>query len=155
SVRLDHITSSGLGLDDTSQHSRHTRSLRPNPMPVRAPKARRDCNSLLSDNGCVEPPDPIPNSEVKRTRADGSVGLPCESRSSLSIYTARPVPERDRPCSFARGNVPEGAPRSAHRKRRTEWRHCPGALLLGGEGSGPDRGIASCVRLVDKKKPAL
>src|SRR5690606_3959103 len=101
SVRLDHITSSGLGLDDTSQHSRHTRSLRPNPMPVRAPKARRDCNSLLSDNGCVEPPDPIPNSEVKRTRADGSVGLPCESRSSLSIYTARPVPERDRPCSFA------------------------------------------------------
>lgn len=28
---------------------------------------------LPGDNSCVEPPDPIPNSEVKRTRADGSV----------------------------------------------------------------------------------
>ena len=33
----------------------------------------RGDNSLSSDNSCVEPPDPIPNSEVKRTRADGSV----------------------------------------------------------------------------------
>ncbi len=28
---------------------------------------------LPGDNSCVEPPDPIPNSEVKRTCADGSV----------------------------------------------------------------------------------
>ena len=28
---------------------------------------------LPGDNSCVEPPDPIPNSEVKRNRADGSV----------------------------------------------------------------------------------
>ena len=28
-----------------------------------------------------EPPDPIPNSEVKPLYADDSVGLPCESRS--------------------------------------------------------------------------
>src|SRR3546814_9416704 len=28
---------------------------------------------LPGDNSCVEPPDPIPNSEVKRARADGSV----------------------------------------------------------------------------------
>ena len=40
-------------------------------MHARAP--RRGGNSLSSDNSCVEPPDPIPNSEVKRTRADGSV----------------------------------------------------------------------------------
>ena len=33
-------------------------------------------NSLLDDNRAVEPPDPIPNSEVKRSIADGSVGLP-------------------------------------------------------------------------------
>ena len=32
--------------------------------------------SLLDDNRAVEPPDPIPNSEVKRSIADGSVGLP-------------------------------------------------------------------------------
>ena len=32
--------------------------------------------NLLGDNSLVEPPDPIPNSEVKRNRADGSVGSP-------------------------------------------------------------------------------
>ena len=31
---------------------------------------------MLGDNSIVEPPDPIPNSEVKRKRADGSVGSP-------------------------------------------------------------------------------
>ena len=47
--------------------------------------------ALSSDNSRVEPPDPIPNSEVKRSCADGSVALPCESRSSLDIYTKNPV----------------------------------------------------------------
>ncbi len=32
--------------------------------------------NLLGDNSIVVPPDPIPNSEVKRNRADGSVGSP-------------------------------------------------------------------------------
>ena len=32
--------------------------------------------SLLDDNRAVEPPESIPNSEVKRSIADGSVGLP-------------------------------------------------------------------------------
>ena len=32
--------------------------------------------NLLGDNSLVEPPDPIPNSAVKRKRADGSVGSP-------------------------------------------------------------------------------
>src|SRR5690606_33818961 len=31
---------------------------------------------LLADHRALEPPDPIPNSEVKRCIADGSVGLP-------------------------------------------------------------------------------
>ena len=31
---------------------------------------------MLGDNRELEPPDPIPNSEVKRLIADGSVGLP-------------------------------------------------------------------------------
>src|SRR6187402_1084706 len=31
---------------------------------------------LLDDHSKLEPPDPIPNSEVKRLSADGSVGFP-------------------------------------------------------------------------------
>ena len=31
--------------------------------------------SLLDDHSELEPPDPIPNSEVKRLSADGSVGF--------------------------------------------------------------------------------
>ena len=31
---------------------------------------------MSGDNSIVVPPDPIPNSEVKRNRADGSVGSP-------------------------------------------------------------------------------
>ena len=33
----------------------------------------RPSNRLPGDHSVVEPPDPIPNSEVKRNRADGSV----------------------------------------------------------------------------------
>ena len=33
-------------------------------------------SSLLSDNSKCDPPDPIPNSEVKPLSADGSVGSP-------------------------------------------------------------------------------
>ena len=36
----------------------------------------------------MEPPDPFPNSEVKRLSADGSVVCPCESRSSSAPYLA-------------------------------------------------------------------
>lgn len=35
------------------------------------------------------PPDPIPNSEVKRTSADGSVASPCESRSLPGTYYSK------------------------------------------------------------------
>ena len=47
---------------------------------------------LPGDNSCVEPPDPIPNSEVKRARADGSVHLACESRSSPGSLSKTPQP---------------------------------------------------------------
>src|SRR5690606_22737906 len=36
----------------------------------------RTATELLDDHRALEPPDPIPNSEVKRCIADGSVGLP-------------------------------------------------------------------------------
>ena len=32
--------------------------------------------SLLDEHSELDPPDPIPNSEVKRLSADGSVGFP-------------------------------------------------------------------------------
>ena len=40
------------------------------------------CNQFSGDNRAVAPPDSISNSEVKRSIADGSVGSPCESRTS-------------------------------------------------------------------------
>jgi hypothetical protein len=42
-------------------------------MPIRPTPTQA---SLPDDNRVVEPPDPLPNSEVKRNIADGSVGLP-------------------------------------------------------------------------------
>ena len=36
---------------------------------------------MLGGNSSLDPPDPIPNSEVKQARADDSVDYPCESRS--------------------------------------------------------------------------
>lgn len=42
----------------------------------------------------MEPPDPFPNSEVKRLSADGSVVCPCESRSSSAPYLALSVIDR-------------------------------------------------------------
>ena len=32
--------------------------------------------NLLGDHSVADPPDPMPNSEVKRSSADGSVGFP-------------------------------------------------------------------------------
>ena len=39
-------------------------------------KTRRLQKELLDDHRTLVPPDPIPNSEVKRRIADGSVGFP-------------------------------------------------------------------------------
>ena len=35
-----------------------------------------ELTNLLGDHSIVDPPDPMPNSVVKRNSADGSVGLP-------------------------------------------------------------------------------
>ena len=89
---LDHITSSGLDLDNTStvRPEKQTRYVPPDsPMANRslvcaeAPRRERARNlnpprpatlhPLPGDHSGVAPPDPFPNSEVKRTRADGSV----------------------------------------------------------------------------------
>lgn len=40
------------------------------------PKGHESVPEFLDDHRALEPPDPIPNSEVKRCIADGSVGFP-------------------------------------------------------------------------------
>ena len=40
----------------------------------------------------MEPPDPIPNSEVKRGIADGSVGSPHVRVGQCQTYTAKALP---------------------------------------------------------------
>lgn len=79
-----------------------TRCVSPSTSPLRhEPYARRrdsvffsetaTLHRLPGDISAVAPPDPIPNSEVKRSCADGSVHLACESRSSPgSTPKARP-----------------------------------------------------------------
>ena len=46
---------------------------------------------LPGDHSVVAPPVPIPNTEVKRNRADGSVILSCKSRSSPGSLPETPV----------------------------------------------------------------
>ena len=46
----------------------------------------------------VVPPDPIPNSEVKRACADGSVALPCKSRSPPGALSKEGLPIRGGLC---------------------------------------------------------
>ena len=70
-MRLDHITSRRFTTSLDTVDGRALTARYVPPMPAGAEMRRG--NSLSSDNSCVEPPDPIPNSEVKRTRADGSV----------------------------------------------------------------------------------
>ena len=98
-MRLDHITSSGFdagppakarpssaGLSkeaplDLGDHvdRRQRPCYVPSPhasvarLPANIGAQTATLHPLPGDNSCVEPPDPIPNSEVKRTRADGSV----------------------------------------------------------------------------------
>ena len=42
--------------------------------------------SLLDGHSEMAPPDPIPNSAVKRLSANGSAVRPCESRSPSSFF---------------------------------------------------------------------
>ena len=46
------------------------------PLIREAHKTRTKHQSLFDNNSTVEPPEPISNSEVKRSSADGSVGFP-------------------------------------------------------------------------------
>src|SRR5690554_4661801 len=51
---------------------------------------KRTATELLDDHRALEPPDPIPNSEVKRRIADGSVGLPHVRVGHRQAHTPNP-----------------------------------------------------------------
>src|SRR6185437_14859145 len=61
----------------------------------RLERARMRCfNPLPGGHSGVVPPDSIPNSEVKRACADGSVALPCKSRSPPGALSQKASPFR-------------------------------------------------------------
>jgi hypothetical protein len=47
---------------------------------------------LLGNNSVLDPPDPIPNSEVKRNCADDSVGSPHVKVGHCQALTSKPQP---------------------------------------------------------------
>ena len=61
----------------TAMYTMTAISLLPYPIQVMQPLQHGcTCPSLLGDHRALEPPDPLPNSAVKRCIADGSVGSP-------------------------------------------------------------------------------
>ena len=57
-------------------------------------------HSLLGDHSGLEPPDPIPNSEVKRISADGSVGSPHVRVGHRQAFIKRRSPGRESAGAF-------------------------------------------------------
>ena len=47
--------------------------------------------SLPDDNSGLAPPDPISNSEVKRTNANGSAGSPCVRVGNRQAFILEPT----------------------------------------------------------------
>ena len=71
--------------------------------------------SLPGDNRALEPPDPIPNSEVKRRIADGSVGFP-HVRVGHRQASKKENPEYDRARGFVFWTRDSGFPRCLARR---------------------------------------
>ena len=62
---------------------------------------KRTATELLDDHRALEPPDPIPNSEVKRCIADGSVGSPhVRVGHRQALYRKTPIWKQYRGFSF-------------------------------------------------------
>ncbi len=54
-------------------------------------------SSLPDDNSSLVPPDPISNSEVKRTNANGSAGSPCVRVGNRQAFNLEGLNQRFRP----------------------------------------------------------
>ena len=69
---LRHVSTSSTNLATSTTYTQHRTRERAR-VTGQNPATLRPSNRLPGDHSVVEPPDPIPNSEVKRNRADGSV----------------------------------------------------------------------------------
>ena len=79
-MRLDHITPKQFDVcvsDGEVDKPKICKNSQTNHIPNSGKRLNRDFpTELLDDHRALEPPDPIPNSAVKRRIADGSVGFP-------------------------------------------------------------------------------
>ena len=79
-MRLDHITPKQFDVcvsDGEVDKPKICKNSQTNHIPNSGKRLNRDFpTELLDDHRALEPPDPIPNSVVKRRIADGSVGFP-------------------------------------------------------------------------------
>ena len=79
-------------------------------------------NSFPGGNSALEPPDPIPNSEVKRRSADGSTRLSsCESMSPPGLEYQTPVRQLTGVFFVCRKHNVSEQPLSAGGIHRTVW----------------------------------
>ena len=60
---------------------------------------------LLGNHSVLDPPDPIPNSEVKRNRADDSVGSPHVKVGHCQALISKPRTDLVRGFFYARSNL--------------------------------------------------
>ena len=65
---------------------------------------------LPGEYSAVEPPDPIPNSEVKRSRADGSVHPHARVGHRQGLYPAKPQLNELGFCLCTGENLPQPMP---------------------------------------------
>ena len=103
-------------VDDTTNHSLATSQSNPSTRAtVSTPNARacatqsietrEPSNRLPGDHSVVEPPDPFPNSEVKRNRADGSVHKHARVGHRQGLYPKTPDPTGVRRFSLRARNL--------------------------------------------------
>ena len=95
-MRLDHITPKQFGKTNCEPKIRKTHKAGdyhiPNSSRRGLLKQQKTSTQkeLLDDHRALEPPDPFPNSEVKRRIADGSVGSPHVRVGHRQAPTAKP-----------------------------------------------------------------
>lgn len=89
---------------------------------------KHDTNSLSDDHSELAPPDPIPNSVVKRLSADGSVGFPHVRVGHRQTFIPRPLAPCAKGFFYARLPLTYGHTQYVHfvhgAGSRTQYVHC-------------------------------
>ena len=150
-VRLDPITVSiaRIGVQHTPRTvEKHRAQPTPSPSPHAGPSLQRSPPTLmLDDHSTVDPPLPIPNRTVKRSRADDSVDLPCESRSSSSTPTKHNAPPKRGALAFGTRETRAASDRSTTKPRKKRASHKL-ALIFGAGGETRTHDLTLTKRLL-------